>query len=106
ANHARALDEVVHAERRREARAAAGRQHVIRPREVVAEGLGRVLAEEDRAGVPHRWKPALRARDGELEMLRRETVRDVDGLRDARRDERSAVTAERTRRDRPPWQCR
>src|SRR5512138_1835814 len=48
----RALLEVVHAERRREARRASRRQHVIGPGAVVAERLGGVVAHEDRTGVP------------------------------------------------------
>ena len=74
-DHAGALDEVVDAERRREARRAAGRQHVVRSGQVVAERLGRVGADEDRrrrggcAGSqrprrPHRAARGARARAG------------------------------------------
>ena len=45
----RALEEVVDAERRGVARGAARRQHVVGPGEVVARGLGRAGADEDRA---------------------------------------------------------
>ena len=58
-DQARALHEVVDAERRREARRAAGRQHVVRAGEVVAEGLRRVRPEEDRAGVADARQPSV-----------------------------------------------
>ena len=45
-----ALQEVAHAERRGEAGAAAGRQDVAGTGEVVADRLGGVVADEDRAG--------------------------------------------------------
>ena len=45
------LQEVVDGQAGREAGAAVGRQHVVRPADVVADHLGRMGAEEDRAGV-------------------------------------------------------
>ena len=66
----RTLDEVRHAERRGEPRAAARRQHVAGAGDVVAHRLGRVRAEKQRAGggdqrAParaRRARPARRAR--------------------------------------------
>src|SRR2546427_3780618 len=47
------LDEGVHAERRRVPRRAGGRERVVRPRRVVAQGHGGVGPDEDRSRVAH-----------------------------------------------------
>src|SRR5207247_8857474 len=64
---ARPLDEVVDPERRGEARRPARRQDVVRPGQVVAERLGRVLPEEDCPRVPYAREPAPRRAHGELQ---------------------------------------
>ena len=76
ADHARALDEVVDAERRREARGAAGRQHVVRARRGSrrtprARACPRKIAPACRM----RRAPALAGRAPQLEVLGREPVR-------------------------------
>src|SRR5207249_3701834 len=50
---ARALDEILRAERRGEARRACGRQDVVGSGDVVANHLGGVAAHEDRARMAH-----------------------------------------------------
>ena len=91
ADHARALEEVVHAERREEARGAAGRQHVVRAGEIVADRHRRVVAEEDRARVRARpWRSARRRRS-RSRGARARTVRERDALGDVlRHDDRAA----------------
>ena len=56
---ARALLKIVDAERRREARRARGRQHVVGPRAIIAERLAAVAAEENRAGVADQWRDGM-----------------------------------------------
>ena len=46
-----ALHEVEDAEARGEAGRARGREHVVRAADIIADGLGRVVAEEDGTGV-------------------------------------------------------
>ena len=75
-DQAGALDEVVHAERRREARGAGRRQHMVRPGAVVAEAFAGESAEEDRAGVLQQRLPALRVRTAHFQMLGRDAVAD------------------------------
>src|SRR5690606_13836415 len=50
-NDRRTFLEVVHPERRGEARSAGGRQHMVRPGAVVAQRLGSVAAHENRTGM-------------------------------------------------------
>ena len=64
-----ALHEVEHAEARGEAGAARGRQHVVGARHVVADHLGRVGAEEDRAGVADAGGQRFGIAGGDLEVL-------------------------------------
>src|SRR6266849_9646427 len=69
-DHAGAFLEIVHAQRRRKARAAGGRQHVVRSGAVVAYRLGAEMADEDCACVMYLGDPILRFGDRQLEMLR------------------------------------
>src|SRR5687767_13120005 len=69
ADHARAFLEIVHPERRGEARGARSRQDVVRARAVVAQRFGRIAAEENRPGMANRGKERLRVVDRKLEML-------------------------------------
>ena len=57
-----ALHEIEHAEARREARRARGRQHVVGAGDVIADRFRRVRAEEDRAGIADFGRRALRRR--------------------------------------------
>src|SRR4051794_4688310 len=50
-NHRLAFEEIIDAERRREARCADRWQHMIRTRKVIADGLARIRAEKDGASV-------------------------------------------------------
>src|SRR5258708_7195959 len=76
---ARALLKVVYAERRGKPRRARSRQHVIRAGAVVAERLGGITPEENRAGVADPLQPLLRFGDRELQMFRSDAVGDVPG---------------------------
>ena len=118
---ARALDEIVDAERRGEARRAAGRQHVIRPGEIVAERLGRVLARgrsrprggrvaSQRCGSPHQRARGARARCGwRSRSPRRRVARDERPCRSAasaRRGDRPPRQSSRAARRAPPRRAR
>src|SRR4051812_2342294 len=65
ADEARALLEIVDAERRRESRAARGREHVVGTCAVIADRLRRVAADEDRAGMADFGEQRLGVFDGE-----------------------------------------
>src|ERR1700675_4158509 len=69
-DYAGAFLEIIHTQRRRKARAARGRQHVVRSGAIVAHRLGAEMADEDCAGVMYLADQVLRFGDGELEMLR------------------------------------
>src|ERR1700676_1061670 len=69
-DHARSLLKIVHPQRRRKARAACGRQHVVRSGTIVAYRLGAEMADEDCACVMYLGDQILRFGDRELEMLR------------------------------------
>ena len=69
-----ALHEIEHGEARGEARAARRRQHVVRAADIVADHLGRVAAEKDRAGIADAPRKRFGVVGGDLEMLRREAV--------------------------------
>ena len=92
-----ALHEVEHAEARREARRARGRQHVVGAADVVADRLRRVGAEEDRAGVADLRRPAASASARlDLEMLGRERVDQRHRLVEvAHQDDRAEVAPRR-----------
>ena len=77
-----ALEEVVDGEPGGEAGGAAGRQDVVRPADIVADHLGRVGPEEDRAGVPDLPGQRLRPRADQLEMLRRQRIDQLGRLLD------------------------
>ena len=66
-----ALEEIGDAEPAREARRARGRQHVVGAGDIVADRLGRMAAEEDRAGMTDLLRQRLGRRHlhGELDML-------------------------------------
>ena len=92
AQHAAALLEIVDAERRREARGPTRRQNMVGPCAVVAERLARIVADEDRAGMPDLGQQRVGIGNCELEMLRRDAVRDGAGLVEiARANERAAA---------------
>src|SRR5262245_23530481 len=80
-DQARALDEVLHREPGGEPRRGAGGQDVVRPRQVVADDLGGVRAQEDRAGVADGREPPERVGDRQLQVLGREAVGDLHRLR-------------------------
>ena len=77
ADHARALLEVVDTQGRREARRARGGQHMVGTGAVIAQRLGGVVAEEDRAGVADAAEERLRIGDRQLEVLGRDAVGDL-----------------------------
>src|ERR1700753_1536211 len=58
-DHARALEEIVDAKRRGEPCGTRRRQHVIRPRAVVAEAFAGVAAKEDRASMADQLSPLV-----------------------------------------------
>jgi hypothetical protein len=80
ADHARALLEVVDAERRGKARRARGRQDVIRPGAVIADRLGAPTSEEDGARVAQLRQQGVRVLHGELEVLGGDAVGDGAGF--------------------------
>ena len=85
------LTEVVHAERRRVARGAAGRQHVVRAGEVVARGLAATYAPTKIApAVVQRAATSRASATLQLEVLGRERVRELDRLVERRRRPRAA----------------
>ena len=87
-----ALEEVVDRQARREARRAAGGQHVVGAGHIVADGLRGVAAEEDRAGVAHPVGQPLGLVHRELDVLGRDAV-DQAGRVVQRRDDHRAVVA-------------
>ena len=98
------LDEVVHPERRGEARRAAGREHVVGPGEVVAERLRRVRPDEDGARRGGCAAPSGAGHAPQLEVLRREPVRERDRLGEGRRHHHRAEARQRARGDGAPRQ--
>ena len=69
------LQEVVDGQARGEAGAAVGRQHVVRAADVVADHLGRMGAEEDRAGMADALgQRAAASRDQQLDVLGRQAI--------------------------------
>ena len=95
ADDAGPLDEVVDAEGRGIPRRAAGGKDMARARDVVADRLGRVVAQEDGAGVPHRSGDSLRALGDDLEMLRRPAVGHLDRVAHPRHQDHDSVPLER-----------
>ncbi len=79
------LLEVGDAQRAREARRAARRQHVVGAGHVVADHGGRVRADEHRARVAHERHEQVGVDAHELEVLGRDRVRGVDGAAPRRR---------------------
>src|SRR5450755_699775 len=71
-DHAGPFLEIVYAERRRKARAARRRQHVVWPGAVVADRLGAEMADKNGARVADLGNELLRIGDRQLEMLRGE----------------------------------
>ncbi len=49
-------------------------QHMVRPADIIADGFGRVMAEEDRSRIGDARGERLRIGRGDFEMLRRELV--------------------------------
>ena len=83
-----------------EARAAAGRQHVAGPGEVVADRLGRVRAEEQRARGGDPRGQLARVAHRQLGVLGREAIHGVGHLGVAVDDDDGAVVAQRLLGDR------
>src|SRR5437762_13058483 len=75
-----ASEKILDAEGGGEARRAARGEHVVRPGEVVADGFGRVRAEEDRARVAYERRRVLFVARDDFEMFGREFVDDIAGL--------------------------
>ena len=68
------LEEVEHAEPRGKPGAAPGGEDVVGSGDIVAQSLGDVPAEEDRAGVPHPAGQSVRLGNGQLQMLGRDAI--------------------------------
>src|SRR5215813_7649583 len=85
------LEKIVSTERREKPRAAARRQHVIRPRHVIAERRCRVRPDEQRTGILNFAGPALGLAQNQFDMLRRDRVRDLDRLAETAADDDGAV---------------
>ena len=101
-DQAAALDEVIHAQRRAEARRARGRQHMVRPGAVVAQALAGEGAEEDRTGMAQQRLPAVRIARADLQVLRRDAVADRAGLFHAARVDQRAAAFQRGADDLAP----
>ncbi len=87
-----ALDEVVHPQRRGEPGRARSGQDMVGPGAVVAERLGGVGAEKQRASVLERGHILMRVLRGNLQVFRRDTVGQFASLRHvAHADERTAA---------------
>src|SRR5213082_2717512 len=95
ADGARAPKKVLDAEGGGEARRAARGEHVVRPGEVVADGFGRVRAEEDRAGMSHVRGCVLFVARDDLKMFGREFVDRIASLFERADDEGRAEVCER-----------
>ncbi len=101
-----AHDEVVHAERRREPRGAARREHVARPGGVIARRFGRVIAEEEGPGRADAVHEGVGVGDGQAEVLGREVVGDARRLGEIADDEAMPVRSHGGLRDRAARQIR
>ncbi len=75
-----ALHEIEHAEAGREAGGARGRQHVVRAADIVANCLGRVCPEKDRAGIADAAGEALGIGARDLEVLGRDRIDQRHGI--------------------------
>src|SRR5579862_7562724 len=64
-----ALHEIEHAEAGGKPRAACRRQHVIGPRDIIADRFGGVTAQEERAGMADARRELLRLGERHLDML-------------------------------------
>src|SRR5579864_7747197 len=90
------LDKIVSTQRRGEAGRTAGGKDVIRSGKIVAQRSGRVTADENRACGLHLLEPAAGVGEVEFEMLRGDTVGEVERLRNAFDDYRGAPFGQRT----------
>ncbi len=72
--------EAVRGQGREEPGRAARGQHMVRTGDVIAHGLGRVVAEEYGAGVLDQCEQLKGFLDGKLQMLGRDGVRDISGI--------------------------
>ena len=72
------LGEIVHRQRAVEPRRPAGRQGVVRSREIVAQCLRAVLSQEDGSGIADSVQIIKGIVHAELKMLRRNLVGDID----------------------------
>ena len=75
-----ALHEVEDREAGGEAGRAGGGQDVVRPADVIADGLGRVGPKEDRAGMGDLVRQRLGVGDAELQVFGGDAVRQARGL--------------------------
>jgi hypothetical protein len=96
-----ALEKVQHRQARGEPRRARRGQHVVRPADIVADGLGRPLAEEDRAGMGDLARKRLGVGDAELQVLGRDPV----GAPPASSRSRTVMTAPKSRQLAPRWRA-
>ena len=90
-----ALHEIEHAEARRKARRARGRQHVVGAGDVIADGFRRMRADEDRAGIADFRHQRLGVVGGDLQMLGRELVDQRDRVGKLRHQDDGAEIAPR-----------
>src|SRR6266576_3954319 len=72
ADDRRALHEIENAEPGGKAGAARGRQHMVRPGDVITDRLRGIAPEEDRAGVMYLRRERVGILDRQLEMLARD----------------------------------
>src|SRR5439155_231638 len=101
---ARALDEILCTERRREARRARGWEDVVGTRDVVADHLGGVAAHEDRSRVADARHERRWDAHHQLEVLRRQAVGQLDRVVERRPADHRAVGLECPRGDLAPRQ--
>jgi hypothetical protein len=99
AGQRRALEEVHDRQARGEAGRAGGGKDVVRAAHVVADGLGRPAAHEDRAGVADAFRQRLGVLHAELEMFGRDPVRQRHGLVEVAGHDDGAVVAPARARD-------
>src|SRR5439155_14028164 len=101
-NHAGTLLEIVYAERRREARAPRGGQHMVGSRAVIADRLGAIVAEKNGAGIADLREQGLRVSDGKLKVLRRNAIADCARLFEVTHKNQRAPLGERLGDDSAP----
>ena len=86
-----ALHEIQNAKARREARGTFGRQHMVGAADIVADGLRRIGAEEDCAGVLDAAGQGLRIARCDLNMFGCEAIGECDGIEKIADDDDGAM---------------